>query len=519
MTKEQRVVAVLIGALSAFACLTLYRDAERADRAVTLALVPSEARVTAERSSFPLDDFWERARTIGVTAALVPEETLAAVIERGDAERVPRRELERWRLMGLIAPTVQTKSDLLWFKDAPSARRSAQALRRAGVSVSTQAHGGAWSVAYTGTVDLASVSLGVDPSLLHTLRAKGLIPLPRAIGSADRAVEIRAGAPPAAALKAASGDGARTLLMRLDPGQGVEWNLDRLREAAAALRGADFLLEARAARLPPPEPSDVERWIRYAAAVLLAAFAPLVAVRQGLNALRRMGCTARWPRASPVPELALALGAAAASAVFLGLCAYALLAIPSWREDGLRFPWPAASVALPLLLSAAALYAQDAKAIRDRFTSPVSPKDLTLAAAALLFVCFLACPPQILRAALKAVAARCPELWWLQYRWREVFIGAPALIVGFRRYMTHLERLGDSRDGKTGCDPRPWLLVGLLFPAGTLRVFGVARTPPVQLVAQTLEGALAGALLGLAVLVLLGLVIRPEAAPKSESSR
>lgn len=311
--------------------------------------------------------------------------------------------------------------------------------------------------------------------------------------------------------RAVSGDGARVLIVRMDSQAGAEANLIRLRRWAQELQAAGRELGAPQASGADSEPLAFR--LRHAIALLLAALAPLWAMRWGLETVRRSaaergrrGGEPWWAAASPIPELAAGLAVLLWASEAAGLAAHALLGAPQWRLGVLRGFWTPWVYAAPLLLSAGALFPEALAPPAEwavRLRRPLTGLDGLRAAAALGLLVLLTAP-HVLGPAATAAGGLLP--WWVLRFWRLAIIGVPSLTVGL---WLHLRRL-DLDHGKTprAPDPRPWLLAGLLGPVGTIHELGLARAPFET--AAALAAAAWGLGAGLAVLALAVLSLREK---------
>jgi hypothetical protein len=278
---------------------------------------------------------------------------------------------------------------------------------------------------------------------------------------------------------------------------GIEPNLARLRQVAKQLRDADFVFDLSKAA-EPLSPWDAIGIVRCILAFLLAVIGPMLAVRQGLAALRCVSCKTRWPQSYPVPELAFGVLQTAAVAAGIGLACCALLSLPSWNSGLTRIYWDIWNFGVPMAFSVVVLYVEDVKGWRKWLERPLTNSEVLKLIAWLAVLWLLICPPSF------PVYWLPERLWWLPLRWREALIGVPCLVMAFYIHLHRLEskqtRSGSSdsnqRLRRTGSDPRHWLLLGLLAPIGTVHAFGLGLMPPEMLLVQTVQVFAIGAVLG-----------------------
>jgi hypothetical protein len=278
---------------------------------------------------------------------------------------------------------------------------------------------------------------------------------------------------------------------------GVEANVSRLRDIAKRLRDAEFTFD-----LPQASEAwsdwDLAAKLRMALAFILAGVAPLLAVRQGLAALRCVSCKTRWPQAYPVLELALGLSRAWAVAVGAGLACYTLLDVPAWRLGILKAYWNIWTFGIPLAFSLVALYSDDARDWRKLLEYRITVKGILKGFCWIAVVALIIMPPRF------SVHWLPEPMWWLPLRWREALIGLPSLLMAFYIHLGRIEsRQSKTATAKTGpaseensTDPRHWLLLGLIGPIVAVNIFGRGVMPPETLLLQSVGTLILGAILG-----------------------
>jgi hypothetical protein len=127
-------------------------------------------------------------------------------------------------------------------------------------------------------------------------------------------------------------------------------------------------------------------------------------------------------------------------------------------------------------------------------------RDLVTALALILAAAGLLAPRAALRAAgvwesVSRLSAVADALWWWPWRWREILVGAPALTVA----LILVGRRDSGHGAGLLADPRGWLVLGLLAPAGAVAAIGAGGAPPALAVAQGAAACAIGAALGFAL--------------------
>ncbi|UPT73078.1 MAG: hypothetical protein M0D55_14395 [Elusimicrobiota bacterium] len=359
-------------------------------------------------------------------------------------------------------------------------------------------------------MDLARVPAGFDPETVAVVSAAGLIPVaastaPYATVAGQRlwTRTLSAAAPRPQLRRAADGRAMRLIVLRPAPGAGLEESVEALRGALKTIRSAGHAAVLPASTLP----AATSRWERAARLFLFYAaglLGPLLAARAGLWAERaaRARVTALAPIASPAPEAAAGMAVAWAAAAAAGALA-ALAAPPSMREEAGR-AWTLWTFAAPMAVGAAALFGSEGPALRARWRAPLRLRDVSgalLLAAALVL---LLAPRTALRVAglwesIDRLSAAADALWWWPWRWREILVGAPSLTLAL---ILIGRREQAAKDGCATCvprllgDPRGWLIVGLLAPAGTVAAVGSGAAPACAAAAHGAAAFAMGAALG-----------------------
>lgn len=457
------------------------------DRAV-LAAVDAAAMAGLEgKRPEAAGELWERLKAMGVSAVTLREETLADLADGGEVLNFSRAEVDRWKAAGLVAPSSALRGGTLWAKDAKSYARAADALAARGLDVSSAAVAGAKALEIPPGVDLAKIPAGFDPASVAALAGADLFPVAAstapAVEVAGRRVWTRTlwvDAAPGEILRAALGRPMRLIVFRPRPELGLEENLAFLRNALKILRDA-----GQPDTLPEPRPesgeSGLARLARLALVWFLGAAGPLLAARAALQAgrLARSRVCAIAPVASPVPQVLAGLAAAWVVAAFTGLVV-AGAAPEGWR-DGTARAWTVWTWCAPFAVGAAALFASAKPARRGYWAAPVRRRDLVALIAFALAAALLLAPRASLRASafwesfdrLSAAGA----LWWWPWYWRAALVGVPCLALSLA-----LVEERDAEDPrhprvKLASDPRGWLLMGLLGPAGLVAATGGGGAP------------------------------------------
>ncbi|MBI4059904.1 MAG: hypothetical protein HY403_00585 [Elusimicrobia bacterium] len=513
--KARRARLASLAALSVAAALWWTRAPTA--RAVLPAVEADAFAALTGRAAASTPELWERLKAMGVAAVVLREETAAELASRGAMLHFSRAEIEKWRELGLIAPDRGPKPDSLWARDGRVLTRLSGALGP--VPVEKAGRGGsafsgsaaAWTLELPPGVDLARVPAGFDPETVAAVSAAGLIPVAAGGGPfasvAGRRLWTRVlpvGARPSEILRAVHGRAMRLLVFRPSAGAGLDDNLERLRAALKIVKSAGLPAVLPAAA-PDAARSRAENAARLFLLYAIGLAGPLFAARAALGAERtvRGWVAARAAIAAPVPETLAGLSAAWAAASAAGLLAAASVA-PERREELAR-GWTLWTLSAPMVAGAAALLGSEGPALRARWRAPLRARDLAAALVLALALLGLLAP----RAALRAVSAwesadrfasAADALWWWQWRWREILIGAPSLMLAL--ILVGRRETPVKGDGAAGVsvffdDPRGWLVLGLLAPAGAVAAIGAGGAPPALAVAHGAAAWALGATLGL----------------------
>ena len=521
--KPSRSRRPLLAALAVAAAAAVWSARAPSERAVLPAVEAEAFAALTGRAAASTPELWERLKAMGVAAVVLREETAAELAARGEVLHYTRAEVEKWRALGLVAAGGGPKPDTLWAKDPKALARVAAALAARGIDVSTASLSGSGgrSLEMPPGVDLARVPAGFDPETVAVVSAAGLIPVAASSSAAAsvagqrlwvRALPVSARAPEL--LRAANGRAMRLLILRPSPGSGLEENLEALRASLKIVKsaGAPSVLPAPAERRSSSRAENAARLFLFYAIGLLG---PLLAARAGLFAERRTRAfvAVSAPIASPVPEAVVGLAAVWAAATAAGLLASA--ALPPERREALSRGWTLWTLSAPLLIGAAALFGSQGPALRARWRAPLRVRDVVTALALLLALWGLLAPRAALRAAgiwesVDRFSAAADVLWWWPWRWREILIGTPCLTLAL---ILIGKRETAAKDGCGTCvpkllgDPRGWLTLGLLAPAGAIAALGAGGAPVALAVAQSAAACVLGAALGF---ILAGLRARIE---------
>lgn len=472
----------------------LWAAAERRSsrRRVLPALEASAVAALAAESGYGEKEIWERAKAIGVGAAVLREETLADLAARGEVLAFGRAEIEKWKALGLVSPGAPLAPGSLWVKEPAVVQRLLAAAERRAEDVSTAAAAG-YVVLEFGEGPSLSRPAGIDPAALALVKSLGLSivldDLQETEGWSPRLLGRDARLP--AVLRAVYSHPARLLVIRLDPAQGVERSLERLRGLIKPLRERG--VEVGGPAQPPPPPPGLAR---LALAWLILALGPLLCARAGLEAFRRLRgwVLERQPIAAPVPELAAGIAGACATAMILGLLG-SLAFGPGQLEP---LPYAAAALVAPAVLGVLALYPLEGR--RKLGGRPVTVRDALAWLGAAVLACLLLKPRASLEAAGLWEAARwlgetSEGLWWWRWRWRELAAGYPALLQALYLLERRLDCPGCMKDQPLS-DPRPWLLLGLLGPAGTIAAVAHPGAPLDMALWQSVQVLVLGLVFG-----------------------
>ncbi|MBI5631026.1 MAG: hypothetical protein HY921_09095 [Elusimicrobia bacterium] len=484
MGRNRRLLAaLLLGVLALTGAARLVRE-EAGRREVLLAVPADEADSFCRKSGLPLPDFWERARILGISAGVLSERSLSYFAGRGDLFYFSGEELGKWEALGLIAPGTAIKPETLGTRDPKLLTLVEAAAARQGLALSTFTASG-YSWASTSGPLVLDASAGPDPRQAEALANAGLKALlPGQGGWRPRALRVTA--PLGHWLEAASTHPRRLVILNLDMGKGVEENFEALRRGVRGLGAAGIALSTPADPQAPESPGPGR--LRRLLAMALALLGPLAASRAGLGGLKsaRAWVLAQRPLLSPVAQLAAGYCCAVASAAAAGL-ACRVLAI-STEPPGF---W---SLAGPVLLGGAILYAEElGRAGRD-FGAPVRYSHLLKAAAAACAAYFLATRSgPILGSA---------DWWWLASRWREILLGLPGLLCGLFLVNWGFDCPGCAEQNRIFESRRLFLLAGILGLAGLQSLAASGELAAAIALRQIPACALVGGGLGGAALLL-----------------
>ncbi len=477
------VLLALAGALAAAAGAP-----RRAVDRVALAGVDAEAFAgLSGRRPEAAGDLWERLKAMGVSAVILREETLADLAARGAVLNFSRAEVEKWKAAGLVSSSSGLRGGTLWAKDPKDLARAADALAARGLDVSTASVGGAKAVELAPGVDLARVPAGFDPAAVAALSSAGLLPVAAStapvVAVAGRLLWTRTldeDAAPGEIMRAALGRPMRLIVFRPRADLGLEPNLALLRESLRALRDAGQPSTLPAPRAPDGESGGLRR-LRLALVWLLGAVGPLIAARAALQAgrLARPRVCATAPVASPVPQVLAGLAGGWLVAAFAGLVV-AGVAPDGWRDGSAR-AWMVWTWCAPLAVGAAALFVSTAPSRRGGWSAPVRRRDLASLALLAAAAALLLAP----RAAVRASSvwesfdrlAATGALWWWPWHWRAALVGVPCLGTALGLIEARDGAADPRRPKAFWSDPRGWLLLGLLGPAGLVAAIGGGGAP------------------------------------------
>ena len=518
---ERLAAALALAAVAAVVSLAL--DAENGRRVLIAAVEADDAVAVCRRSSYSLGDFWDRARAVGIGAVVLREKPVSYLADRGDVLIFTRQELEKWRATGLLAPGAQLDANSLWARDETIQAQIVASAESRGIAVSTGAANGFHLVEFPAGLD-PSLPAGLDPEVLHSLRGRTLVVIrassekllpvglswkedgPAAGTSPADAdaelvlepVSVPVEAPQARWLRAAFSHPRRLLLARLKLDAGVEENFDLLRSSLRRSRARRRDLIRSRARAVAAAFLAVAR-ARPAGAGGLAFGRPRPSFRRaraGLLALKRVrsAVMARWPIASPVPQLAAGLATAALVAVGIG--AAVRLACGAGRD--LPPPsWSFWALAGPFLIGALTLYPIDPQDWSARLAKPVTGWVVARLLAAAFCATMILAP----RAAAGLFGAAAPfrlpgPAWWFSWRWREILVGIPCLLQALALINWRVDCPDCESDKGPWPDPRGWFLLGMLWPIGIIVALGRGGAPVELTLSQTLLVFAAGTALG-----------------------
>lgn len=482
--------------------------------AVLVAVSAEEVASLASRSPAGTSGLWERLKAMGLSGAVLREETLADLAGRGELLHVTRAEAEKWRALGLVSQGSAVRGDALWAKDARGLTRAAEALAARGVEFSTASAGPMRALLLPPGFDPGPVPAGFDPAAVSALSEARLLPVAAPAGSAAMVARARfwtrtlpVDASAASLRRAVFSRERRLIVLRLRTESGLEENLALLREALRRVRAC-----GRPSEPPVPAPAPEPGALRVAAFFLLGLLGPLLAARCALTAARasRPLVCGHLSQASPVPQAALGALASWAAASGAGFLAAALL--PSDAREGLARVTMVWVYGAPAAVGAAALYFGEGAAALPGWRASLRVRHLAVLAAAAAAAALLLSPRAALGAAglweaLARLGSAADRLWWWPWRWREALVGAPCLLVA-------LSLIETAPPGKAEgfADPRGWLVLGLLAPSGAMLAAASTGVPP----AAALGHGLAALLIGGALAAAAAALRAPKSHPRED---
>ncbi len=500
---------ILLVALAAAAATAVWQAWPVLERAVLPAVEAEAFTALTGRTAASTPELWERLKAMGIAAVVLREETAADLAARGALLHFSRAEVEKWRALGLVAAGGGPKPDSLWTKDARVLARLHPSATGPGGGAYGAVAGG-WALELASGVDLARVPAGFDPETLAVVSSAGLIPVMASTGPsmsvAGRRFWVRSlsvAARPPELLRAVNGRALRLLILKPSAGVGLDDNLERLRAALKVVKSAG-LPAVLSSSAPGAPAARLEKVVRLFLLYAIGLLGPLLAVRAGLGAERtvRRWVAAHAETAAPVPETLAGLAAAWATASAAGLLA-AMSVAPGARE-ALARSWTVWTLSAPLVAGAAALFASEGRALRARWRAPLRLSDLAAAFVLALALFGLLAPRAALRATgiwelVDSLPSVADVLWWWPWRWREILIGTPSLVLALiliGKRETAARDGGSDNAPKFLGDPRGWLVLGLLGPAGTVAAIGAGGAAPTLSVAHGAVAAAIGAALG-----------------------
>lgn len=492
----------------------------REERFALPAIEAEEAQALCAESGASLPHLLERIAALGIKAVVSRPAPLRRLVMRGEALLLSREELDKWKAFGVVAAGGTLKPDTVWLRDATLASELIEAAGRAPLSVSSHSSVGFHVLQFAGGLEPAMDIQLYDPSVGPAAEGAGLLTLRLPAdadtvaaayqdgrwslsargenGAGDLFLEPRripVSASPAALWRAVYAHPRRLLVFSLSRDQDLEAQLALLRRHLRELSGRGLLL-ALPDEPPHPRPRVQEGLVR-GLLWFFALLGPLFVARMGILALKRGRVLVheRLPPASPVLQLAIGVIVAAAAALAMGLAVRA--GFDALGRTGPEPAWQWTSLFGPMLIAALTLYTIDPESWSLWLSTPVTPALLlkTLGAAAVLSL--LIQPRMIWPEAsprFDAFISSLPEpLWWVGWRWREIFVGYPCLLhalflVNWRMDCPECESV--SRGPFK--DPRGWFVLGLLAPIGLISSFSRLGTP----MAAALEHSAGALLLG-----------------------
>ncbi|MBI5883500.1 MAG: hypothetical protein HZB91_10405 [Elusimicrobia bacterium] len=477
-----------------------------------MAVPAAEVSALCGRAGYPVEDLWKRLRALGVSAVLLPEERLVDLARDGRILSFSRAEWEKWGAMGLLAPGAKLRPGTVWIRDGAVMLRVAACARASGAVFSTSSAGGFFFIEFPESFDWPALPAGLAPDAAKALFGAGLMPVLEegggsvvVAGRRMKRVSASVDAPPWRILRAVHAGPHALVVWRLAQDRGVDGNVSALRDALKVLRRPN---PGRPPSMPRPDASW--EWPAKLVFGLIVLAGPILSARAALAALKgaRPFVRKAAPLGSPVLEFAAALTACWGVALLAGLAARVAA---HGAGESLGADLRAWALAGPLALGAASLFPPPWTALGRSWQAPLTPVSLLkvslLAAAA--YLCLNAGSDST-AAVIERVLDVLPggagaSWWWAPERWREMLVGWPCLLAALVRVGRGWSRhLPEPAAEEPAADPRPWLLAGLLAPAGLVLAFCDLGVPLWTAAARSLAALALGAAFAAAMRVLGG---------------
>ncbi|MFA6093636.1 MAG: hypothetical protein WCU88_10730 [Elusimicrobiota bacterium] len=159
-------------------------EVQSVPRTAALVLDAGDVSALCAANGYPETAFYERARTIGFWGTLVRPWTLEEAFRRGKLLHFTRKDVEKMRRLGLLAPKSPLQGDSLWSQDRAYLGLLGRMLELRGVSSRGTALSGRGGLLLSEEMGEA-MRAGYDLDLVERLRGQDLIPLFQIEDSAD----------------------------------------------------------------------------------------------------------------------------------------------------------------------------------------------------------------------------------------------------------------------------------------------------------------------------------------------
>ncbi len=212
-------------ALVAFTTFSLVRENRMRGRSAGLVVDADQARALCRKENYPVEDYWERVRAMGVVGALFRPETLGPYLADGMILRFTAAEISKLRAAKAADADAPLKPRSLWIRSGVLLKRIRIAAGAEGLKLSYRKYKGMHVLELPEGRDPARFPAGFDPARVRLAVSKGLTPVYLAATTLELSLSLK-GAAPAAHLIARGFDYAEDrdiALLREELDKGRAW--------------------------------------------------------------------------------------------------------------------------------------------------------------------------------------------------------------------------------------------------------------------------------------------------------